>query len=100
MAKTHLVDCIIKYKQQFGKSFVDQTQLVPEQFQELIWWLYPSQVVQDLFFKQKNILFGTIEEFADDIQSDLVKEDWSTPFIPKDYNRGTFEFEFCQEYIG
>jgi hypothetical protein len=42
IAKEHLVKTVSTYKTEIGKSFVDQIQLVPEEFQELIWWVFPS----------------------------------------------------------
>ena len=42
MAKQHLVQTVENYKNAFGKSGVDQVQLIPEEYQELIWFLFPS----------------------------------------------------------
>lgn len=43
-AKEHLVQTVESYKLSLGKSFVDQKLLVPEQYRDLVWFLFPSEV--------------------------------------------------------
>ena len=47
-AKVHLVETVESYKLILGKSFVDQKLLIPEQYQDLIWFLFPSEVTAEL----------------------------------------------------
>ena len=58
------METVESYKQAFGKSFVDQKLLVPEQFQELIWFLFPSEVLPELQHLRKGLDFGTLETLA------------------------------------
>jgi hypothetical protein len=48
LAKKHLTDTVNSYKANFGRSGVDQIQLVPELLKGLVWWLFPSQVQSEL----------------------------------------------------
>ena len=59
-AKQHLVQTVESYKLSFGKSFVDQKMLVPEEYHDLVWFLFPSEVTQELISLKK----GTETSFA------------------------------------
>ena len=47
-AKNLLLETVRQYKNVYGKSMVDQRLLIPENYQQLIWFLFPSEVLQDL----------------------------------------------------
>lgn len=47
-AKQQLVQTVDSYKTVFGKSYVDQILLVPEQYRDLVWFLFPSQVLTEI----------------------------------------------------
>lgn len=44
-AKLTLVKVIHQYRNIYGKSVVDQTLLIPEEYSSLIWFLFPSEVI-------------------------------------------------------
>lgn len=64
-ANKALVETVEQYKTIYGKSVVDQTLLVPDEYQHLIWFLFPSEILPDLLkLKFKSPLsFETIVEF-------------------------------------
>jgi len=99
-ANEHLVSVVDNYKTAFGKSYVDQMQLIPEELQKLVWWLFPSQVLPELIALKKNITFEVLKNEAESEARDQSNIAFSTPFYPKDYNRHQFKFEFSTEYIG
>ena len=47
-ARLTLVRVVENYKNLYGKSVIDQRQLIPEPFQKLIWFLFPSEVLPEL----------------------------------------------------
>ena len=47
-ARKSLILTVENYKHIYGKSMVDQTLLISEEYQNLIWFLFPSEVLQDL----------------------------------------------------
>lgn len=54
------------YKLAFGKSFVDQKMLVPEQYQDLVWFLYPSEVVSELLsLKKGSVTMTALKSIAE-----------------------------------
>ena len=55
-AKHTLVKVIDQYRNIYGKSVVDQTLLIPEDYSSLIWFLFPSEVISTLL-KLKNYSF-------------------------------------------
>jgi hypothetical protein len=44
-ARETLVKVVDSYKNIYGKSVVDQTLLIPDEYQSLIWFLFPSEVI-------------------------------------------------------
>ena len=68
---------------------------MPDEFKELVWFLFPSQVLGELLNLKKET-FTDLAEIARDKQNEL----FTTPFKPKDYNRELYKFEFANEYIG
>lgn len=65
-AKRHLVETVESYKITIGKSFVDQKLLVPEEYQDLIWFIFPSEVTQELMQLKKGsgTTFAALEALA------------------------------------
>lgn len=65
-AKEHLVSTVESHKLAFGKSFVDQKMLVPEEYQDLVWFLFPSEVVAELLQLKKGTetSFDALRAFA------------------------------------
>lgn len=96
-AKEHLLQTIETHKLAFGKSFVDQKLLVPEEYQDLIWFLFPSEIVGELLKIKKGASFSSIEALA---EQSLQTEEFKTPFIPKDYNKNTYAFKFSRDIMG
>lgn len=47
-AKRDLVRAVEGYKNLYGKSVVDQRLLIPEPYQRLVWFLFPSEVLGEL----------------------------------------------------
>lgn len=47
-AKANLARSIEQYKTIYGKSMVDQKLLVPQEYQSLIWFLFPSEALEVL----------------------------------------------------
>ena len=88
-----------QYKTIYGKSVVDQALLIPEEYQSLTWFLFPSEVLPDLLeLKFKSPLsFETLEKFNQSIKLQ-EDEEWTTPYQPRDYNTGEFKFQFSEEY--
>lgn len=85
------------YKLAFGKSFVDQKMLIPEQYQDLVWFLYPSEVLSELLSLKKGTLsMAALKSFA---ECSSQTGDFTTPFIPKDYNKFTYTFAFSRDTI-
>lgn len=65
-AHQHLVTTVESYKLAFGKSFVDQKMLVPEQYQDLVWFLYPSEVVSELLsLKKGSVTMTALKSIAE-----------------------------------
>ena len=49
----------------FGKSFVDQRLLIPEQHRDLIWFLFPSEVVGELLnLKKGQLTFESLQALS------------------------------------
>jgi len=42
MAKAHLVDTVITYKEMYGNTYVDYSNCVPQEHIDLVWWLCPN----------------------------------------------------------
>ena len=82
-AKQHLVQTVDSYKISFGKTAVDQMQLVPDEFKGLVWWLFPSQVLPDLLQTKKSHAFEMLYELSEQSDQNLP---FSIVFQPKDYN--------------
>ena len=95
LAKKHLLDTIRGYKTNLGKTGVDQTCLVPDDFKHLIWWLFPSQVLSDLQQIKQLDSYESLSSLFKDSQ----KVEFSTPFKPKDYNRAKHHCTLAKEYI-
>lgn len=68
--------------------------LIAEDYQKLIWFLFPSEVLRELLELkyQSNLTFDNLVSF-NNLQSQ-GKEAWTTPFTPRDYNKGRFKMEF------
>lgn len=52
-AKMTLMTVIAQYKHFQSKSMVDQTLLIPDEYKSLVWFLFPSEVLQDLLALSK-----------------------------------------------
>ena len=76
-----LAQTVEQYKSIYGKSVVDQTLLTPDEYNGLVWFLYPSEVLPDLLdLKFKSPLsFETLEQFNKS-QRRQEDEPWSTPY--------------------
>lgn len=73
--------------------------LVPELYQKLIWFLFPSEIITELLelrHLQSQLTFEAIENYVNKLP--LHEGSMNTPFTPKDYSRSTFKFEFSDEY--
>jgi len=70
LAHDHLLKTVSQYKTEYGKSLVDQKQLIPEQYQELIWWLFPSEVLPEILALKKDHV--TIEGLEKLLKNGLV----------------------------
>jgi len=83
----------------YGKSTVDQTLLIQDDFQKLIWFLFPSEVLPLIlqFKYQSPLKYDKVEEFCKMLKSQS-EEEWKTPFQPRDYNLHTHKFFFSKEY--
>lgn len=64
LAKEHLVKTVENYKSAFGKSGVDQLRLIPEEYKELIWFLFPSQVLQEMMQLNKTVSYEQLLELS------------------------------------
>ena len=51
----------------FGKSYVDQTLLFPDQYKDLVWFLFPSEVTQELVSLKKGINFEGLSAYASEV---------------------------------
>mmetsp|Transcript_2682 Transcript_2682/g.4516 ORF Transcript_2682/g.4516 Transcript_2682/m.4516 type:complete len:264 (-) Transcript_2682:972-1763(-) len=99
-AEKTLARTIEEYKVIYGKSEVDQRLLIQEEYQQLIWFLFPSQVlplVLSLKY-QSPLKFGDVERFAASLKPQH-EEEWSTPYHPRDYNREKHKMQFSLEYV-
>ena len=69
-AKKALAETVEQYKSIYGKSVVDQTLLMPDEYKDLIWFLFPSEVLPDLLdLKFKSPLsFETLEKFNESLK--------------------------------
>ena len=69
-AKKALAETVEQYKTIYGKSVVDQTLLLPDEYKGLVWFLFPSEVLPDLLeLKFKSPLsFETLEKFNESIK--------------------------------
>ena len=66
LAKQQLVYTVEGYKK-YSKSYVDHLQLVPEQYQGLVWFLFPSQVMPELMaLKKGSITFESLKALSQD----------------------------------
>jgi hypothetical protein len=66
LAKQHLVATVEGYKK-YSKSYVDHLQLVPEQYQGLVWFLFPSQVMSELVsLKKGTVTFERLKALSHD----------------------------------
>ena len=99
LAKEHLVKTVENYKSAFGKSGVDQLKLIPEEYKErttinllehpaspgylpgftrggglrykeLIWFLFPSQVLQEMMQLNKTVSYEQLLELSSSKQTD------------------------------
>lgn len=98
-AKEILAKTVEEYKMIYGKSTVDQTLLIQDDFKKLIWFLFPSEVLPLIlqFKYQSPLKYEKVEEFCKLLKSQS-EEDWNTPFQPRDYNQFTHKFFFSKEY--
>ena len=76
-AKVHLVETVDSYRIAFGKSFVDQKLLMPKEYQDLVWFLFPSEITSDLVALKRGASFEVLEALGDECQQN---EPFNTPF--------------------
>jgi tRNA 2-thiocytidine biosynthesis protein TtcA len=78
---------------------VDQTLLIPEQYSSLVWFLFPSEILQSLLelSRKQPKRFEEIESFNSSTKRQ-EDEEWQTPYHPRDYNKEKYAFEFSHEY--
>ena len=78
---------------------VDQKLLISEEYSTLVWFLFPSEVLEDLLELKQNqsLSIDDLNSFNNTFKSKYQTE-WTTPFMPRDYNRGKHKFEFSEEY--
>ena len=100
LAKTKLVQTVDSYKAAFGKSYVDQRLLIPEEYQELIWFLFPSQALSELrtSLTDKQVTYQSLVDLASPKSEE--EEPFATIFKPRNYNLHSYEFGFTKEYMG
>jgi hypothetical protein len=98
MAQEHLVQTVENYKSAFGKSGVDQAKLIPEEYHELIWFLFPSQVLQEMLQLGKALSFEQLIELSESKLADQTLP-FTTIFHPRDYNRNTYSYQQQTEYL-
>lgn len=80
----------------FGKSFVDQKLLFPEQYQDLVWFLFPSEVTTELVGLKRGSSFAALKAHANEASQN---QPFDTPFQPRDYNKHTYAFEFSRDLM-
>uniref|UniRef100_A0A7S3MXF4 Uncharacterized protein n=1 Tax=Strombidium inclinatum TaxID=197538 RepID=A0A7S3MXF4_9SPIT len=99
-AKDILVQTVKQYKAMYGGEIADQRQQVSQEYQHLIWFLYPSEVLELIYplNPTDDLTFTDIEKWSRE-QKPQHEEEWSTLFIPRDYRRNTYECKFSEEYI-
>lgn len=78
---------------------IDQRLLIPEPYQRLVWFLFPSEVLGELLRLkyQAPLEFEAIEEFNRECWREPIEA--TLPFQPRDYNKGKYEFKFSEEYM-
>ena len=70
---------------------------MPEQYQDLIWFLFPSEVIAELLKLKKGMTFEALEAVA---RQSSQTDEFTTPFIPKDYNKFKYAFQFSRDLMG
>lgn len=88
LAEDHLLFTVENYKSAFGKSGVDQSRLVPDEYHELVWFLFPSQVLPELLQIGKVVAFETLKAIGEKADQ---SGNFTTIFKPRDYNTGVFK---------
>ena len=96
-ANMHLEETINNFKIAYGKSWVDQKLLIPDQYADLVWFLFPSEVLPELLkISKKGFQMSELPVFVAEFHQN---DDFSTPFIPKDYNKYTFDYQIETDYL-
>lgn len=67
--------------------------LIPEDYQSLIWFIFPSEVLPELL-ALKNTTFEALTK----VSSQDADQKWTTPYEPRDYNKSKHKFTFSEEY--
>ena len=79
---------------------MDQRLLIAEEFQRLVWFVFPSEVlpkIMELKY-QGQLTFEALEQFVKS-QKKQEDEEWTTPYCPRDYNVEEFKYLFSNEYL-
>mmetsp|Transcript_1730 Transcript_1730/g.2173 ORF Transcript_1730/g.2173 Transcript_1730/m.2173 type:complete len:340 (-) Transcript_1730:506-1525(-) len=88
-AEETLVNAIKNYHHIYGKSTLDQREIIDEEFRHLVFYIYPSEVIEEIESickTHKDLKFDDLKEHVAEYQ-DFV----DMPFIPLDFSssRGT-----------
>lgn len=97
-AKRTLVRVVDNFKNLYGKSELDQSKLISEDHQKLVWFVFPSEVLSELMsLRGQN--FNELEKYNQERSLPEVNG-INIPFIPLDYTKGeTHAFAFSREYL-
>jgi hypothetical protein len=104
-AKDTLVRVVENYKNLYGKSELDQRKLIGEQYQKLVWFMFPSEVLGELLNlrHQSPLSFEALAKFNDSrnaLEINPTASAFKAPFKPLDFNHGqTHLFKFSDEYL-
>jgi len=86
-AKDTLVKVMKNYHHIYGKSKLDQREIIDEDFRHLVFFIYPSEIIQELdkiVKTSKDLKFDDLEQFIK-VESEYT----DMPFIPLSYNNSS-----------
>lgn len=88
------------FKNLYGKSELDQRNLVDPQYHRLVWFMLPSEVLSELLSLKSLKSFDALEKFNTQRNAAVITIKDESPFTPLDFNHGaTHEFKFSEEYL-
>ena len=94
-AKDILVSSIKNYHHIYGKSKLDQKEIIDEKFRHLVFYIYPSEVLDELdniYNSNKDLAFDDLIEYTK-----IFDEFIDMPFIPLDYTKKSCESKISEE---